>query len=446
MEGRVFMRGIEAALECRREVRKGAFAAEALRKVGAQLDPPDRVLASSLLYATSRRESLWKHLLGLFLRKPLHALSAETADVLMVGAAGLVELRHFSPQVLVSALVEHVKAGRFPHEAGLVNAVLRRVNEDAPRVLEKLGSSADARDQCLFLGIPSWVGRRWIEEWGKEEARDLWKLSSMKPCLSVRLNRPEKEQEFLAALEKAKIRGWRSPLLQESCRLSSNPFPPSLPGFAEGWVTPQTESSMLVVDAFLELLDGGPVLEMCSGRGVKSGQLLCRLPEGIPVESWELSPGKVASARAEMHRIGVARRAVFKVGDARTLEPEQAPRAVLLDAPCSGSGTWKRHPESKWRLSPERLSQMAGLQAALLEKAFRLVQPGGIVVYCTCSLFREENEHVVGSVLGFGGDLVELPLSFPGTISVKGKPYGRILWPQLPWVDGFYVAAFMKRA
>jgi 16S rRNA (cytosine967-C5)-methyltransferase len=364
----------------------------------------------------------------------------------MLGTAGLIELRHFSPQVLVSALVGHVKAGRFPHEAGLVNAVLRRVGEEAPRVLEQLGSSADAKDQCLFWGIPSWAGRRWIEDWGKEEARKLWRLSSMKSYLSVRLNRPEKEQEFLAGLERAKIRGWPSPLLRESCRLSSNPFPPSLPGFAEGWVTPQTESAMLVVESFLELLDGGPVLEMCSGRGVKSGQILCRLPEGIPVESWELSPGKVAQAKAEMHRIGVSRRAVFKVGDARTLEPDRTPRAVLLDAPCSGSGTWKRHPESKWRLSPERLTQMASLQADLLKRAFSLVQPGGIVVYCTCSLFREENEQVVGSTLGSCGDLVELPLSFPGNISVRGKPYGRILWPKLPWVDGFYVAAFMKRA
>jgi 16S rRNA (cytosine967-C5)-methyltransferase len=68
------------------------------------------------------------------------------------------------------------------------------------------------------------------------------------------------------------------------------------------------------------------------------------------------------------------------------------------------------------------------------------------VVYCTCSLFREENEQVVGSVLGSGWDLVELPLSLPGAISVKGKLYGRILWPKLPWIDGFYIAAFMKRA
>ena len=85
------MRGIEAALECRREVRRGAFASEALRKMGSAVEAPERTLASSLLYAVSRRESLWKHLLGLFLRKPLHTLSAETADALLVGTAGLAE-------------------------------------------------------------------------------------------------------------------------------------------------------------------------------------------------------------------------------------------------------------------------------------------------------------------------------------------------------------------
>lgn len=440
------MRGIEAALECRREVRKGAFASEALRKLGGKMENPDRVLASSLLYATSRRESLWKHLLGLFLRKPLHALSAETADALLVGTAGLVELRRFSPNALVSALVGQVKEGRAPHEAGLVNAVLRRIGEEAPQILEKMGRSPDVKDQCLFRGIPSWVGRRWMDDWGKEEARNLWKLSSMKPYMSLRLNRPEHDASFRAELERAKVRGWPSPIVNRSFRLASNPFPPSLPGYSEGRITPQTESSMLVVEAFLELFEGGPVLEMCSGRGVKSGQMLSCLPEDVPVESWELSPGKVASARSEMNRIGVGKRAVFKVGDALSLEPERAPKAIFLDAPCSGSGTWKRHPESKWRLSPERLTQLAQIQAALLERAFRLVQPGGIVVYCTCSLFREENEQLVGGVLGSGSDLVELPLGFPGGVSTRGKPYGRVLRPSLPWIDGFFAAAFMKRA
>ena len=440
------MRGIEAALECRREVRKGAFASEALRKIGGAIETPDRVLASSLLYAASKRESLWKHLLGLFLRKPLHALSAETADALLIGTAGLVELRHFSPNALVSALVGHVKTGKSPHEAGLVNAVLRRVNEEAPQVLENMGRSQDARDQCMIRGIPSWAGRRWTEDWGKEEARSLMKLSSMKPFMSLRLNRPEQGSSLRLGLEQACIRAWPSPFVNSGFRLASNPFPPSLPGYSEGWVTPQTESAMMVVEAFMGLLEGGPVLEMCSGRGVKTGQLLSRLPDEISLESWELSPGRVASARTEMNRIGVTQKAFFRTGDALKLEPRQAPRAILLDAPCSGSGTWKRHPESKWRLSPERLTQMAELQSALLERAFRLVQPGGIVLYCTCSLFREENEQPVGTALSAGGDLVELPLDFPGGTSVRGKPYGRILWPKLPWIDGFYAAAFMKRS
>lgn len=440
------MRGIEAALECRREVRKGAFAAEALRKLGGAMENPDRVLASSLLYAASRRESLWKHLLGLFLRKPLHALSAETVDALLVGTAGLVELRRFSPNALVSALVGHVKAGRSPHEAALVNAVLRKVGEESPKILEKMGRSTDVKEQCLFRGIPSWVGRRWMDDWGKEQARNLWKLTSMKPYMSLRLNRPEKRDAFLAGLERANVHAWPSPLVSRGFRLASNPYPPSLPGYPEGWVTPQTESAMMVVEAFLELLEGGPVLEMCSGRGVKSGQIFSRLPGNTPVESWELSPGKVASARSEMNRIGMSNRAVFKVGDALALEPDRPPKAIFLDAPCSGSGTWKRHPESKWRLSPERLAKMAKIQAALLERAFRLVQPGGIVVYCTCSLFREENEQVVGAVLGSGSDMVEMPLVLPAGTSVRGKPYGRVLLPSLPWIDGFFVAAFMKRA
>lgn len=439
------MRGIEAALECRREVSRGAFASEVLRKMGSAVEAPERTLASSLLYAVSRRESLWKHLLGLFLRKPLHALSAETADALLVGTAGLIELRHFSPNVLVSALVGRVKAGKFPHDAGLVNAVLRRMGQEGPGILEKIARSADVRDQCLVHGIPSWAGRRWIEDWGKEEARRLWKFSSMKPMMSLRLNAPEGRNPFLETLVGAGFRAWASPLSGNGVRLSSNPFPPSLPGYAEGRITPETESAMLAAESFLGLAPEGPLLEMCSGRGVKTGHFLSRLPEGVPLESWEIGPGRVASAMAEMNRIKLAGRAFFKIGDALHLEPREKPGGIFLDAPCSGSGTWKRHPEGKWRLTPEKLDQMSELQALLLGRAFGLVQPGGVVVYCTCSLFRQENEQVVGRALGSGGNLVELPLDLPRGVSVKGKPYGRVVLPLLPWIDGFYLAAFMKR-
>lgn len=439
------MRGIEAALECRREVRRGAFASEVLRKMGGAVEAPERTLASSLLYAVSRKESLWKHLLGLFLRKPLHTLSSETADALLVGAAGLVELRHFSPSVLVSALVGQVKAGKSPYDAALVNAVLRRVAQEGPGILEKIARSADVRDQCLVHGIPSWAGRRWIEDWGKEEARRLWKLSSMKPLMSLRLNTAEGRDSFLETLAGAGFRAWASPFLGNGVRLSSNPFPPSLPGYAEGSATPQTESAMIAAESFLALAAEGPLLEMCSGRGVKTGHFLSRLPGGVPLESWEIGPGRVASARAEMDRIKLGGRAFFKTGDALHLEPGEKPRGIFLDAPCSGSGTWKRHPEAKWKLTPEKLDQMAELQLRLLERAFGLVQPGGVVVYCTCSLFRQENEQVVGRALASGGDLVELPLDLPRKVSVKGKPYGRVVLPLLPWVDGFYIAAFMKR-
>lgn len=440
------MRGIEAALDCWREIRKGAFASETLRKRAARIEAPERVLAASLIYAAARRESLWKHVLGLFLRKPLHALSPETVDALLIGTAGLVELRHFSPNVLVSGLVGYVKAGKSPHEAALVNAVLRRVNEEASDIIRKISRSPDMRDQCLAWGIPAWAGRRWVDEWGHGEARTLWSLSAMKPYLSLRLNRPEFEGPFRARMEEMKIRTWASPLLKGAFRLAGNPFPPSLGGYPEGWITPQTESSMMVTNSFLSLLDGGPVLEMCAGRGVKTGQILSSLPAETPLESWELSTGRVAAAGLEMKRLGTEGRAFFKVGDALKLDPSREPRGILLDAPCSGSGTWKRHPEAKWRLSPERLTRMAELQTALLERAFRLVQPGGVVFYCTCSLFREENEQVVGTALGAGADVVEVPVDFPGRMSLKGKPYGRILWPRLPWVDGFYAAAFMKRS
>ena len=437
------MRGVEAAFAVWYEVEKGRFAAESLRQVLTEVAPAERRLAASLVYGALRRQSLWKDLIRRRCRRPFHQLAPVTRAALVLGTAGLVELRHFVPAVLLNALAQRLRAEKAEGDQALVHAVLRRVAEDAPRRIEELRNSAELRDQALWCGVPGWAAAHWSREWGTSETRRLLRLSAMKAYLSLRVP-PDRRTELVERLREAGVRAWASPDLAGAVRTASYGFPPGLPGYEEGLLTPMSESSLWVGEAAAAQWSGGPVLDLCAGRGVKTGCLAVRLPEA-PCEAWDLSSGRVHAARKEMARLGVADRVRFREGDALTLEPLVRPSLVLADVPCSGSGTWSRHPEAKWRMEAEKLEEYAALQVRLLERAADLVVPGGRVVYSTCSLFREENEKVVAELLGRRKDLVEVPFPFRHPLFRKGRPYGTVIWPGLPWVDGFYAAVLMKR-
>lgn len=138
-------------------------------------------------------------------------------------------------------------------------------------------------------------------------------------------------------------------------------------------------------------------------------------------------------------------RSVWKAGNSLELVPDEAPDVVLLDAPCSGSGTWSRHPEGKWKLSASKLRSYSRLQRDLLRRAVDLVAAEGIVVYSTCSMFREENEATVGKVLCSTPDIIEIEIDGGDFPLQRGRPFGYYTWPSSPWVDGFFLCVLMKR-
>ncbi|SMG30896.1 RsmB/NOP family class I SAM-dependent RNA methyltransferase [Dethiosulfovibrio salsuginis] len=431
------LRGIEAALEVWQDVRKGAFASESLRRVSEKVSNRDRPLTATLVYSLVRRESLWREIVGRFLKTGTGVPPA-VKDALMIGAAGALELRTFEPKVLVNALVEWTKV-RDERGAKVVNAVLRRIVEGGGEILSEIENSHAFADVAMRTGTPLWVARAWENCFGREEGRALVELQSQPVSLSLRLS-PEVDRDGL--IERLLESGYSadpSPVSAGAIRLHRTALPTALPGFESGEITPQSESSM----AFLENLRGsavGPFLDMCAGRGVKTGQLAQMYPDS-DVEAWDLSGPRIGAAKKEMVRLGIGERICFAVGDALNLSPSVKPRTVILDAPCSGSGTWRRHPEAKWRFTQEDLVEYSGTQVRLLKRAVDLAGPGGTVLYGTCSLFREENEQVVARVMSDRPGLLELdPPSSISSISRKGRPWGHYLWPDSPWSDGFYMA------
>lgn len=438
------MRGIEAALQIYGEVENGAFAAEALRKLYTNIAPSDRVLTGTLVYCSLRRQGLWKHLLLKYCKRNARELPALTSNALIIGIAGIVELRYFALPVLINGVVQAIKAHGDERDIALVNAVLHTVADEAKDYLTELKKSSALRDQALYWGVPGWAAAQWSKDTSIHEAKRFVRLSGMKTYLSLRLSKGIDREEFLEEYRASGRKAWASPALECSIRTASNPYPVDLPGFGEGKITPQSESSMFVPEVLSKRYRGGAVLDMCCGRGIKTGQLANLLPDAA-VEAWDISEPKIKSAKFEMMRMHSEDRVRFKSGDSLTLTPDETPSMILLDAPCSGSGTWGRHPESKWRCTPESVTETSVLQSKLLEKAVSVLAPGGVVAYSTCSSFREENEKVVASVMAKHPELVEIPVERINKLMTKGKPYGTVIHPVLPWVDGFYLALLSKR-
>lgn len=442
------MRGIEGALRVLGEVREGRFAPPALRKLGAEMSPEDLTLASSLVYSSLRRMELWRTLFRGFLKgesrrgKRDNALPTVVQDCLLVGTAGLLDLQHFAGGVLVNGLLDCLKARSLKRWVPLVNAVLHGVGEGGAARMEALRRSPSLEDRALWAGVPVWSLPAWTRSWPKAELVQLLELLPCRPSSALR-PAPGGRDELLRRLRDGGMEAEPSDL-SEAVHLTSTVLPQEVPGFAEGLCTVQSEGSILAASLAARFCEEGSVLDLCCGRGVKAGQLLQSCPS-VRLEGWELSEGRHRSAEQELRRLGVAERAELRLGSALELEPREAPSVVLLDAPCSGSGTWSRKPESKWRLNWDRLDRLAAGQRALLERALALCAPRGIIIYITCSLLRQENEGVAAEVLARHPECVPLPIPWEGGPFRRGRPLGAYIWPQTPWLDGFYCCIIAKK-
>ena len=440
------MRGIEAALKILNES-KGAFASEALRKLAdrEKMKTQDISLASSLIYIVMRRRELWEKLTGTFIRAK-EKLPVQVYTAMLTGAGGLMELRRFSEGVLINGIVETLKRSKENQKyISLVNAVLRKINENGADMIADFKKSPSLDDRALCAGVPLWCLSAWIKSWSRAEINEIFDMFSLPSYSAVRTQESEK---FLKLLEEKNIRFFKSDISQ-AVRLSESVLPVNLPGFDEGLCSVQSESSIIAASLVKKFYrEKNLILDMCSGRGVKAGQIL-QENESSRLECWELSEKRSKSAEKELERLHVKDRAKLKTGDALVITPDEQPSFVMLDAPCSGSGTWNRKPESKWQLNWKKFDAITDTQKKLLNRALNLVKSGGHVLYITCSLLRQENENVVAEALTAHPECAEISrmadIDFNNPAFKKGKPYGFYIMPCNSWLDGFYCSLIMKK-
>ena len=413
----------------------------------AALADADAALLTRVVYGTLRWRGRIDWVLATLLRKPLKDLDPLVRNLLRLGGYELLFLDRVPAYATVNELVELARKRAGPGKAKLVNAVLRRIADREPEAWSPPPSSGRMADASARVSHPSWLVRMWRDQFGAEESRLLMEANNEEAPLVLRANgrrigRDELVRRLRSRGVDARPGAW-SPL---AVRLRGAASPGVLPEFREGLCQVQGEASQLV--GFLAGPEPGMrVLDACAAPGGKTthmAELMEDRGEIVACDISERGLGRLAdnARRLDLHCIRA------HAGDAARDLPGGTERfhRVLVDAPCSGLGTLRAHPEIRWRRAPKDLARLAALQAAILDHAASRVGPGGVLVYATCTLSRVENEAVVESFVqrhpGFTVEDAAAHLPEAARPMARGRYFTAL--PHRHDTDGFF-AARMRR-
>jgi 16S rRNA (cytosine967-C5)-methyltransferase len=386
-----------------------------------QLDARERALATELCYGTLRTEPALRA--RLLQHAPRGVSDTRVLAQLLVAAYQILLLERVPAFAAVDAAVTAVKRERGPRVAGFANAVLRKL----ARTGEKLSQA-----QALRESVPDWLWQALLRDVGEQQASALFTTEAV-TGLRRRLGAPE--PEWLKALPAGRV----SPVAR---LVRGEGDPRQKPGFESGAFSVQEEGAQ-VVGLALGARTGERVLDACAGRGQKATLLAERMEEGRLVAA-DLYPEKLEAMATELTRLHLpmieTRGVDWTVGQGGL--PDDFDR-VLVDAPCSGSGTLRRRPEILRRLQPGDPERLGRLAESILRSAASRARRGGTVLFAVCSVLREECEDVVGRVT----DVLEpAPFDAPELAGelVSGRSALRLL-TGLHGTDGYFMASFRRR-
>lgn len=422
--------------------REAAYADELLHSpLLDKLSAPDRGLATEIVMGVLRWRSALDAMFAGFVPRELPKLDLEVLTALRMGVYQLAFLSRVPAHAAVNETVELVKLAKKRSAAGMVNAVLRKVQS---RPAARPPSSAADRNQlAASYSHPEWLVERWAAHYGFERALRICQYDQQVPPTTIRLSSAEDEAE----LRQTGLQLAPGTLMKNARRVIAGDITASAL-LRSGRVAIQDEGSQLVAALVGE---GRRILDCCAAPGGKTAALATRFPDAEIIAA-ELHPHRAHLLRQLAPQANVQ----VIAADALHLPLAAYFDRVLADVPCSGTGTLARNPEIKWRLTPDDLHDLRTRQIAILSAAMDRVAPGGRLVYSTCSLEPEENEQVVEACLRSNAGFMLIPAK--GEL-VRLHGSGDLVWNEIdsllsgsflrtiPGVhpcDGFFAAVLQK--
>jgi 16S rRNA (cytosine967-C5)-methyltransferase len=399
------------------------------------LSDRDRALMRRLVATILRRLGTLGHVLSRLLDRGIPTDAPRAQSALLIGAAQILWMEvpdHAAVDLSVRLVQSDRRAAKY---AGLVNAVLRRCAREGQPLIDEIKSQT--------LDVPPWLLARWIAHYGEATAHDIAVALGHEPSLDITVKSD-------AAQWATRLHGEILPtgsvrtLLQGSVTM--------LPGFAEGQWWVQDAAAALPARLFGDVA-GKTIADLCAAPGGKTAQLV---QAGAQVTAVDRSPGRMTRLRDNLARLALQAGTV--VADAAEWpggETGGGFDGILVDAPCSSTGTIRRHPDVAWLRQEADIGALTALQKRLLQRAVALLRPGGTLVYCTCSLEPEEGEQAVAALLAAESGVRRVPID-PAEVAGLGEivtadgdlrtlpchlPHAD---PRLAGLDGFYAARLVK--
>jgi 16S rRNA (cytosine967-C5)-methyltransferase len=420
-----------------RAVRAGDLADRSLRRELAALPDRDRAWTQELVQGTLRLRARLDHRLTPFTRRPLASLDPDVLDALRIGAYQLTEMGGVPAYAAVSQSVELVKPSG---GAALVNAVLQSLRRAGAAGVEFPPFESDPAAYLSTWGShPLWMVERWIRNFGPNATRTLVELNNTRPELYLRpITQDAREAQSLLA-----ERGIEADLIASTGSLRLRSRSQVSDALAAIPAVVQDPAASAVV-RYVSPPAASLVADLCAAPGGKAIGIAAGNAGSRParVIAADISMGRLARLTQNLERLPQLPIAMV-VADARR-PPLRSADVVLLDAPCTGTGTLRRHADGRWRISENELVELVKLQAEMLDAAVALVPAGGFLVYATCSLEAEENEHQVDAFLARNEDFVIVPPEGLDSNLIDHRGMLRLL-PQVHGFDGAFAARMRRR-
>jgi 16S rRNA (cytosine967-C5)-methyltransferase len=439
----------EAALEILISIEKNqAYSNLLLNKVIEKhsFSRKDAGLLTEIVYGTIQRRDTLDFYLKPFIKKQ-NKLQQWVSILLRLSVYQMIYLDRVPAHAVIYEAVEIGKKRGHKGIASMVNGVLRTIQREGVPKLEDIKDPIERL--ALETSHPLWLVKRWVSQYGYEETKKMCKINLQPPEQTARTNSNRLSRDTL--MERLKSEGFQvekgtvSPYAVKS--LKGNLAHSQ--AFAEGLLTIQDESSMLVADA-LGVEEGNQVLDCCAAPGGKTTHIAELLHNTGMVVSLDLHEHKVKLIQEQVERLSLSN-VTTKVMDSRNVHlhfQEESFEKILVDAPCSGFGVIRRKPDIKYAKNEDDITNLANIQLSILNAAAPLLKKGGTLVYSTCTIDKEENEDVVNAFLQSHPDFTR-DITLIERMPEPVKPFvqnGQVqILPHYFGSDGFYIASLRKQ-
>ncbi|MBN2207848.1 MAG: 16S rRNA (cytosine(967)-C(5))-methyltransferase RsmB [Candidatus Coatesbacteria bacterium] len=431
---------------------QGAYAdvlLSALLARNPDLSPAEKRLATELVFGILRNQTLLDHYLAQAGSFRPERTSASTAAALRLGAYQIMFLHNVPDFAAVNETVQIAKRLCGDKASGFVNALLRQLirrktSLEPPQLALDADDAEFISSLALVFSFPEQLIARWGSRLGRKELVQLVAALNQAPPKTIRVNVTKTTPGDLAVkLRQRGLEATESLFCPSALRLLGQGSPEDTPEWREGLFTIQDEGAQLVC-LLLEGLEPKSIVDVCAGVGQKLTHLAELFPK-VLVLGGDIHPRKVKDARRQADRLGLKNVRLFASDLLSSALRRGAFDLLLLDAPCSGTGTIRRHPEIRWRIRPAQLAQLARLQLRMLESCARLVRPGGTMLYSTCSLEPEENQNVITKFLKRNaGFRAQSPRQLPDLLRASEDPLGVTILPHVLDCDGMFFSLLVR--